>query len=58
MIPTLQEIIIIDEILTEATSYGLRIEVRDAAEKIWSENNDDTFTLLDAYHTAFRTLIK
>ena len=56
---TLQEAIIIEEILCEADAHGLRNEVRDSAEKIWTENKDDEyFTLLDAYHLAFLDWIK
>ena len=59
MIPTLQEQITIEEILTEAGSFSLRIKVIDEAEKIWSQRKDEEeFTLLDAYHIAYHTLIK
>jgi hypothetical protein len=58
-IPTLSEQIIIEEILSEALSLGLRYEVRDLAEKIWSERKqEEDFTLLDAYHLAFNELVK
>ena len=57
MIPTLQEIIIIDEILAESSAAGLRKEVIEAAQQIWNDNEDESFTLLDAYHKAYRDLI-
>ena len=59
MIPTLQEQITIEEILTEAEAFGLRSEVRDEAERVWSQRkNEEEFMLLDAYHVAYHTFIK
>lgn len=59
MIPTLQEQITIEEILAEAEAFGLRSEVRDEAEQVWLQRkNEEEFTLLDAYHIAYHTLIK
>jgi len=56
---TLQEEITIQEILSEANAHGLRLEVKESAEKIWKERSSDTeFTLLDAYHLAFLDWIK
>ena len=56
---TLQEEITIQEILSEANAYGLRLEVKESAEKIWKERSSDSeFTLLDAYHLAFLDWIK
>ena len=58
-IPTLPEIITIEEILIEANAHDLRIKVRDTAEKIWSERRDEEeFTLLDAYHLAYHEWVK
>lgn len=58
-LPTLQEQIIIEEILTDASIHGLREEVRNAAEKIWQERKEEEeFTLLEAYHIAFNDLVK
>ena len=58
-IPTLSEQIIIEEILAEASTFGLRTEVRESAEKIWIERKqEEDFTLLDAYHLAFLDWIK
>lgn len=55
----LQEEITIQEILAEASAHGLRLEVRESAEKIWKEHSTDIdFTLLDAYHLAFLDWIK
>jgi len=59
MIPTLQEQITIEEILIEADAFGLRIEVRNTAEKIWADRRDEEeFTLLEAYHLAYHEWIK
>ena len=59
MTPTLQEQITIEEILIEADAFGLRLEVKESAEKIWKERTSDSeFTLLDAYHLAFLDWIK
>lgn len=58
-LPTLQEQIIIEEILTDASIRGLREEVRNAAEEIWQERKEEEeFTLLEAYHIAFNDLVK
>lgn len=58
-IPTLSETIIIDEILSDADKYGLRIEVRDTAEQIWLDRKDEEeFTLLEAYHLAYHEWVK
>lgn len=58
-IPTLPEIITIEEILIDADMHSLRIEVRETAEKIWSEKRDEEeFTLLDAYHLAYHEWVK
>lgn len=58
-IPTLPEIITIEEILIDADKHSLRIEVRETAEKIWSEKRDEEeFTLLDAYHLAYHDWVK
>lgn len=58
-IPTLPEIITIEEILIDADKHSLRIEVRETAEKIWSEKRDEEeFTLLDAYHLAYHEWVK
>lgn len=58
-IPTLSEIITIEEILIDANMHSLRIEVRETAEKIWSEKKDEEeFTLLDAYHLAYHEWVK
>ena len=58
-IPTLPEIITIEEILIDADIHSLRIEVRETAEKIWSEKRDEEeFTLLDAYHLAYHEWVK
>ena len=58
-IPTLPEIITIEEILIDANAHDLRIEVRETAEKIWSEKRDEEeFTLLDAYHLAYHEWVK
>ena len=58
-IPTLPEIITIEEILIDANAHDLRIEVRETAEKIWSERRDEEeFTLLDAYHLAYHEWVK
>lgn len=58
-IPTLPEIITIEEILIDADMHSLRIEVRETAEKIWSEKRDEEeFTLLDAYHLAYQEWVK
>jgi hypothetical protein len=58
-LPTLQEQIIIEEILTDANIHDLREEVRNAAEEIWQERKEEEeFTLLEAYHIAFNDLVK
>ena len=46
----------IEQILMEAGAYGLRNEVKYAAEKIFKEN--DMFSKLDAYVTAYHEWIK
>ena len=45
----------IEQILMEAGAYGLRNEVKDAAEKIFKEN--DMFSKLDAYVKAYHEII-
>jgi len=55
-IPTLDEHIQIQEILTEANAYGLRHEVCEWADKFIEENPD--ITILDAYILAYQEWIK
>lgn len=58
-IPTLTEQILIEEVLANAENYGLKIEVRDFAEKTWDERKgEEDFTLLDAYHISFNDWVK
>ena len=45
----------IEEILEEANAYNLRQEVKDAAEKIFNEN--DMFSKIDAYVKAYHEII-
>ena len=45
----------IEQILMEAGAYGLRNEVKEAAEKILREN--DMFSKLDAYVSAYHQVI-
>ena len=45
----------IEEILEEANAYNLRQEVKDAAEKIFKEN--DMFSKIDAYVKAYHEII-
>ena len=45
----------IEQILMEAGAYGLRNEVKDAAEKIFREN--DMFSRIDAYVKAYHEII-
>jgi len=45
----------IEEILEEANAYNLRQEVKDAAEKIFKEN--DMFSRIDAYVKAYHEII-
>ena len=45
----------IEEILDEANAYNLRNEVKEAAEKIFKEN--DMFSKLDAYVSAYHKII-
>jgi hypothetical protein len=57
--PTLQEAIIIEEILVDADEYHLRHEVRNTAEQIWLERKDEEeFTLPEAYHLAYHECVK
>lgn len=59
MIPTLEEQITIEEILIEAHAFGLKHEVVESADAIWSQRkNEEEFTLLDAYHLAFHDWVK
>lgn len=59
MIPTLEEQITIEEILIEALAFGLKREVIESADSIWSQRkNEEEFTLLDAYHLAFHDWVK
>lgn len=59
MIPNIHEQIAIEEILIEANAFSLRSEVKESAEKIWSQRkNEEEFTLLDAYHLAFHGWVK
>lgn len=44
----------IEEILVEASSYGLRVEVEATAKQLVK----DGYNKLDAYHSAFEDLIK
>ena len=46
----------IEEILEEANAYNLRQEVKDAAEKIFNEN--DMFSKIDAYVKAYHEIIE
>ena len=46
----------IEEILEEANAYNLRQEVKEAAEKIFKEN--DAFSRIDAYVKAYHDWIK
>jgi 3-isopropylmalate dehydratase small subunit len=46
----------IEEILEEANAYGLRNEVKLAAEKILQEN--DMFSKIDAYVKAYHEIIE
>ena len=58
-IPTIPEVITIEEILIDANEHGLRIEVRDTAERIWYQRKDEEeFTLVDAYHLAYHEWVK
>ena len=45
----------LEQILMEAGAYGLRNEVKDAAEKIFREN--DMFSRIDAYVKAYHEII-
>ena len=45
----------IEEILEEANAYNLRNEVKEAAEKIFKEN--DMFSRIDAYVKAYHEII-
>ena len=45
----------IEEILEEANAYNLRDEVKEAAEKIFKEN--DMFSRIDAYVKAYHEII-
>ena len=58
-LPTLQEYIIIEEILVDADKFGLRAEVSSFAEKVWDERkSEEEFTLLDAYYISFNEWVK
>ena len=46
----------IEQILMEDGAYGLRNEVKDAAEKIFNDNG--MFSRIDAYVTAYNEWIK
>ncbi len=59
MIPNLEEQITIEEILIEAHAFGLKREIVESADVIWSQRkNEEEFTLLDAYHLAFHDWVK
>jgi hypothetical protein len=45
----------IEEILMESHSYGLRVEVMEAASKIM--RSTPTIRKVDAYHKAFHSII-
>lgn len=55
-VPTLEEQIQIQEILAEATAYGLRHEVCEWADKFMDESPE--MEILDAYILAFEEWIK
>lgn len=47
---TLEDYILIEEILAEASAYGIRSNVQKLAEKYIKEGEDT----VDAYHRAFK----